>query len=87
MYLANDYGIEYYAAFPGCSAESEASFETIAFLAEKIKEVSGEEELTGKFENLKEIRVFSFEPVQYTGIIQRKYGFFTCLQKLIPLSP
>ena len=38
LYLANDYGIEYYAAFPGCSAESEASFETIAFLAEKIKE-------------------------------------------------
>ncbi len=38
LYLADDYGIDYYAAFPGCSAESEAGFETIAFLAEKVKE-------------------------------------------------
>ena len=38
-YLTEDYGIEYYAAFPGCSAESEASFETITFLIEKTKEL------------------------------------------------
>ena len=38
-YLTEDYAIEYYAAFPGCSAESEASFETIAFLIEKTKEL------------------------------------------------
>lgn len=37
-YLTEDYGITYYAAFPGCSAETEASFETIVFLAEKVKE-------------------------------------------------
>lgn len=37
LYMAKDYGIEYYAAFPGCSAESEAGFETITFLAEKVK--------------------------------------------------
>lgn len=37
-YLMEDYGISYYAAFEGCSAETEASFETIAFLADKIKE-------------------------------------------------
>lgn len=37
-YLTEDYGLTYYAAFPGCSAETEASFETIIFLAEKIKE-------------------------------------------------
>lgn len=37
-YLAEDYGLTYYAAFPGCSAETEASFETIIFLAEKIDE-------------------------------------------------
>lgn len=37
-YLANDYGIEYSAAFSGCSAESEASFETVAKLAAKIDE-------------------------------------------------
>ena len=38
-YLADDYGIEYYAAFSGCSAESEASFETIVFLAGKMDEL------------------------------------------------
>ncbi len=35
-YFTEDYGINYFAAFTGCSAESEASFETIAFLAKKI---------------------------------------------------
>lgn len=34
-YLTEDYGLNYYAAFVGCSAETEASFETIRFLAEK----------------------------------------------------
>lgn len=38
-YLVEDYGISYYAAFEGCSAETEASFETIAFLSEKINEL------------------------------------------------
>lgn len=38
-YLAEDYGLEYYAAFAGCSAETEASFETIAFLAAKVDEL------------------------------------------------
>ena len=35
-YLVDDYGIKYYAAFVGCSAESEASFETVTFLANKM---------------------------------------------------
>ncbi|MBQ7713066.1 MAG: zinc ABC transporter substrate-binding protein [Clostridia bacterium] len=34
-YLVEDYGLKYYAAFVGCSAETNASFETIAFLAGK----------------------------------------------------
>lgn len=38
-YLTEDYGLEVYAAFPGCSAETEASFETIAFLAGKVDEL------------------------------------------------
>ncbi len=38
-YLVDDYGINYYAAFAGCSAETEASFETIRFLAEKVDEL------------------------------------------------
>jgi len=37
-YLMDDYEITYFAAFPGCSAETEASFETITFLAGKIDE-------------------------------------------------
>lgn len=39
-YLTDDYGLSYYAAFVGCSAETEASFETIAFLAQKVDELS-----------------------------------------------
>ena len=35
-YLVDDYNLNYYAAFSGCSAESEASFETIVFLAGKV---------------------------------------------------
>lgn len=38
-YLTDDYGLSYYAAFVGCSAESEASFETIAFLSQKVNEL------------------------------------------------
>ena len=38
-YLVDDYGIDYYAAFVGCSAETEASFETIVGLANKIDEL------------------------------------------------
>ena len=39
-YMTDDYGLDYYAAFAGCSAETEASFETIAFLAQKVDELS-----------------------------------------------
>ena len=38
-YLTDDYGIDYYAAFDGCSAETEASFETVTFLAKKTDEL------------------------------------------------
>ena len=37
-YLVDDYGLSYYAAFAGCSAETEASFRTITFLADKADE-------------------------------------------------
>ena len=39
-YLVDDYGLDYYAAFVGCSAETEASFETVTFLAGKVDELS-----------------------------------------------
>ena len=38
-YIADDYDLKYYAAFAGCSAETEASFETVKFLAEKVDEL------------------------------------------------
>ena len=38
-YLTDDYDLNYYAAFSGCSAETEASFETVAFLAGKVDEL------------------------------------------------
>jgi len=38
-YLVDDYGLYYYAAFAGCSAETEASFETVIFLSEKLDEL------------------------------------------------
>ena len=38
-YMVDDYGLDYYAAFVGCSAETEASFDTIVFLAGKIDEL------------------------------------------------
>ena len=38
-YLVDDYGLRYYAAFAGCSAETEASFETVSFLAKKVDEL------------------------------------------------
>ncbi|MCR4999567.1 MAG: metal ABC transporter substrate-binding protein [Lachnospiraceae bacterium] len=38
-YLVDDYNLNYYAAFVGCSAETEASFETVAFLANKVDEL------------------------------------------------
>lgn len=38
-YLTDDYDLTYYAAFVGCSAETEASFETVTFLADKLREL------------------------------------------------
>lgn len=39
-YLTEDYGLTYYAAFAGCSAETEASFDTVTFLASKVDELN-----------------------------------------------
>jgi len=38
-YMVDEFDVKYYAAFPGCSAESESSFETIVFLIEKSEEL------------------------------------------------
>ncbi len=36
-YFSNEYGLDYFAAFPGCSEQTEASSSTIAFLIDKVK--------------------------------------------------
>ena len=41
-YFVDDYGVDYFAAFVGCSAETEASFETITFLADKLNETGND---------------------------------------------
>lgn len=38
-YMTDDYDLEYFAAFVGCSAETEASFETVTFLSKKVDEL------------------------------------------------
>ena len=45
-YMVSDYGLEYYAAFSGCSSETEASFDTVIFLAKKIDELGLDTVLT-----------------------------------------
>ena len=45
-YLTEDYGLSYYAAFRGCSAETEASFSTVTFLAGKVDELGLDAVLT-----------------------------------------
>jgi zinc transport system substrate-binding protein len=37
-YFADAYGLSYFAAFPGCSTETEASAATIAFLIDKVRQ-------------------------------------------------
>ena len=39
-YMTEDYGLKYYAAFIGCSAETEASFDTVIFLSKKLDELN-----------------------------------------------
>lgn len=36
-YFTEEYGLDYFAAFPGCSTDTDASAKTIAFLIDKVK--------------------------------------------------
>lgn len=38
LYFVKEYGLDYYAAFPGCSSETEPNAATIAFLIDKVTE-------------------------------------------------
>ncbi len=42
IYFTKDYGLDYFAAFSGCSADTEASFKTITFLSEKMDELNAD---------------------------------------------
>lgn len=52
-YLLDDYGISYYAAFNGCSSETEASFKTIIFLAKKMDELGIDKIMVTESSNMK----------------------------------
>ena len=39
LYFIREYGLEYYAAFPGCAEESEPNARTVAFLIDKAEEL------------------------------------------------
>ena len=85
-YLVEDYGLKYYAAFTGCSAESEASFKTIVFLSEKVNElglnsVCQIESGNGKIAKTvisnsknKKAKVVTFDSLQSTTAKQIKKG-------------
>ena len=53
IYLFNDYGIEYFSAFSGCSSETDASFETVTTLAKKVDELGLKYVLTVEGSNSK----------------------------------
>ncbi len=85
-YLTEDYGLEYYAAFPGCSAETEASFETVAFLAGKVDELGLDTVLTleGTEPDMAETiigntpdasaRILTLDSMQSAGLAERSSG-------------
>lgn len=85
-YLVDDYGLKYYAAFTGCSAESEASFKTIVFLSEKVNELDLQcvcqiETGNGKIAKTvisnsknKKAKVVTFDSLQSTTAKQIKKG-------------
>lgn len=50
-YLADDYGLDYYAAFPGCATDTEASAATVAFLIDKTLEENLPAVFTIEFSN------------------------------------
>lgn len=40
LYMINDYNLKYFAAFKGCNSESQASFNTILTLSDKLNELN-----------------------------------------------
>lgn len=71
-YFAEEYGLEYYAAFPGCSSESEPSASTLAFLIDKVREEKIPVVFTIEFSNGNIARAIC----ESTGAVQRT--FYSC---------
>lgn len=67
-YFAEDYDLKYYAAFPGCSSETEPSIATITFLIDKIKE-----------ENIKTVFYIEFSNHKIADTIAESTGASTAL--------
>ncbi len=38
LYFVKEYGIDYYAAYPGCSSDTQVDAKTVAFLVDKVKD-------------------------------------------------
>jgi len=85
-YLVDDYGLDYFAAFVGCSAETEASFETVIFLSKKVDELglntvlkieSGDGKIARTIvENTKKknAKVLTLDSIQSTSLKQAQKG-------------
>ena len=71
-YFAEEYGLEYYAAFPGCSSEAEPSASTLAFLIDKVKEEQIPVVFSIEFSNGNIARAIC----ESTGAVQRT--FYSC---------
>lgn len=67
-YFAEDYGIKYYSAFPGCSSETEPSISTVTFLIDRIKK-----------ENLKTVFYIEFSNHKIADTIAEATGAGTAL--------
>lgn len=71
LYLADDYGLECTAAFPGCSSETEASFDTVLKLAQKLKDTGVKYVLTTDNSDKKTAKaVISAAGVSDVGILE-----------------
>lgn len=85
-YFVEDYGLDYFAAFVGCSAETEASFETVIFLSKKVDELglnsvlkieSGDGKIARTIiqnTRKKNARVLTLDSIQSTTLKQAKAG-------------
>ena len=69
-YFAEGYGLDYFAAFSGCSSESEPSASTLAFLIDKVREEQIPVVFSIEFSNGNIARAIC----ESTGAVQRTYN-------------